>query len=243
MKKKPEVSIILTCFNEGWLMEKTLEEVRRVMTDIKFSCEIIFVDDGSRDNSPELIRKLIKRSPKESLKLLVNSKNQGRGFSVAQGIKAARGEIVGFIDPDLEIPALYIPYFVRQVKAGHDLVTAWRRYSGEVLGLPRVFASRLYSFLVKKYLSLPLNDTESGLKFFKRKKILPVLKQVQDKRWFWDTELMTRSYLRGLEIKEVPTTVVKNEDKKTTVHLFQDTFIYLKSLYQFGKKLKKERQA
>lgn len=240
-KKKPTVSIILTCFNEGWLMEKSLRAIKKVMEDTKFSYEIIFVDDGSHDDSARKIKKLIEKFPKENIRMLVNKENQGRGFSVGRGIKRASGEIVGFIDPDLEIPALYLPYFIKQVKEGFDLVVSWRRYSGELLGLPRVFASHLYSFLVKRYLSLPLNDTEAGLKFFRKEAILPVLNQVQDRRWFWDTEVMARSYFRGLKIKEVPTTVVKNPEKKTTVHLLPDTFIYLKNLYQLGKKLKKER--
>lgn len=237
-KNYSEVSIILTCFNEGSLLEKTLKEIREVMHGTSFSYEIIFVDDKSQDNSIPRIQSLFKKFPHERLKLLINPKNQGRGFSVSRGIKESKAEIVGFIDPDLEIPALYIPHFIRQIKKGHDLAISWRRYSGELLGLPRVFASHFYSFLVSKKLSLPLHDTEAGLKFFRRKTILPVLKKIKDKHWFWDTEVMARSFFAGLKIKEIPTVVIKNKDKKSTVHLFADTFIYLKNLYAFSNKLK-----
>lgn len=241
MKKKPEVSIILTCFNEGWLMEETLKKIKKVMDDTKFSYEIIFVDDGSVDDSVEKIKRLIKKYSGDSLRLLINQKNQGRGFSVAQGIKAARGEIVGFIDPDLEIPACYVPDFIREVQKGNEVVISKRQYQGQLRKLPRNFASHLYSFLVKVYLRVPLEDTEAGLKFFKRKSILPILNQVQDKRWFWDTELVARSYFNGLKISKIPTLVLKRKDKKTTVHLLRDTFIYLKNLYYFGKLLKEEK--
>lgn len=223
-------------------MEQTLKEIKKVMEKTKLSYEIIFVDDGSDDGSVNLIKRLIKKFPKDSLRLLINQKNQGRGFSVSRGIKAAYSEIVGFIDPDLEIPAGYLPDFIKEVKKGSEVVVSERQYQGNLQESLRNFASRLYSFLVKVYLRAPLGDTEAGLKFFKKKKILPVLNLIQDKRWFWDTEVMTRSYFNGLKISKIPTRVLKRKDKKTTVHLFKDTVIYLKSLYQFGKTLKKERK-
>ena len=78
-------------------------------------------------------------------------------------------------------------------------------------------------------------DTETGFKFFNRGKILPVLEQVQDKRWFWDTEIMVRALWNGLNITEIPCLFMRRSDKKSTVNLRKDIWDYLAKLYRFQK--------
>ena len=87
-------------------------------------------------------------------------------------------------------------------------------------------------------LKLPVHDTEAGYKFFRRKKILPVLKQVKDKRWFWDTEIIALGYLNGLKIKEIKVLFKRRSDKTSTVNLFRDTLEYIWSLLVFRSQMR-----
>ena len=83
-------------------------------------------------------------------------------------------------------------------------------------------------------------DTEAGFKFFNRENILPVLAAVDNQHWFWDTEIMIRSYLTGLKITQIPTLFIRRFDKYSTVNPITDSIEYLVQLYRFKKRIKQE---
>ena len=99
----------------------------------------------------------------------------------------------------------------------------------------RHIMSRGYNTLVRRQTGVPLRDTETGFKFFRRDRIFPVLEQVQDQGWFWDTEIMVRAYMAGLRIVELPALLVRCTDKKTTVRIWRYSLSYLRKLRQFSR--------
>jgi hypothetical protein len=99
--------------------------------------------------------------------------------------------------------------------------------------------SRGYSFLVKKLLGIPLHDTETGYKFFRREKLLGVLDQIEDPGWFWDTEFMVRAFRRGLSIREIPGAYVRRWDKKSKVSGLADSVTYFARLLRFRRQLRR----
>lgn len=237
--KKPDLSLVLTCYNEGSILEKSVSEIKDVLSISKLSYELIFVDDKSKDESRRVITDLVKG--KKNRKFVFHKVNKGRGGSVVSGIKIARGKVVGFIDVDLEVSPVYIPHFVKRILSGElDGVTGHRIYREGILSIHRSILSRGYSYLVKTMLNIPYVDTETGYKFFERKKVLPILKKTKNKRWFWDTEIMTYSYHEGLKVLEVPVLFVRRFDKESSVNIFRDTLDYLVNLSRFRKKIKKE---
>ena len=100
--------------------------------------------------------------------MILHERNKGRGATVTDGFRAARGEIAGYIDVDLEVHCRYIPSLVRAIEKGADVATLRRIYAFQVLSLDRYFMSRGYSWLVRRLLDLPFSDTETGYKFFRR---------------------------------------------------------------------------
>ena len=104
----------------------------------------------------------------------------------------------------------------------------------------RWLASKGYVWLRKKLLGLPYRDTEGGYKFFKRKKILPLLKKVKNKGWFFDTEIMALCFKHKLRVKEIPVAFVRNPQKTSTVRLVPDTINYLWNLIKFSWKFNHE---
>ena len=84
-------------------------------------------------------------------------------------------------------------------------------------------------------------DTETGYKFFRRRTVLPLLDEVRDEGWFWDTEFMARAARRGLRVAEVPGAYVRRTDKTSTVRGLRDSARYFRQLLRFRRELLRER--
>ena len=151
---------------------------------------------------------------------------------------ASRGKICGYIDVDCEISPSYIPLFVKEIENGSDMVVGKRFYESGFKSLSRVIASKVYASIIRLLLSIPIEDTEAGYKFFRRETILPVLKKTKDKHWFWDTEICARASLAGLKVAEIPVLFIRRLEKKSTVKLLPDSIIYISSLIKFRRESK-----
>jgi len=168
------------------------------------------------------------------MRWIFHQKNTGRGSAVEDGLRIAQGNIIGFIDVDLEIHARYIPSMVVAIKEeGFDMASAYRIYKLSPRSLLRHLASISYRRLVKSLIKLPLKDTETGFKFFRKEKILPLLDKARDKQWFWDTEISYFTYTNNLKIKEIPCLFIRRKDKPSSVNILNDSIDYLRKLLSF----------
>lgn len=234
-----DISIIIACFNEEGILEKSVKEIRAVMAQTIYSYEIIFIDDYSKDKTKNVILKIVENNP--NMRYVFHEKNIGRGGTVMDGIKIAKGRIVGFLDIDLEVHARYIPSMIQAINQGYDIANGYRFYNIKLnlVIISRHILSVSYRRLARFLLGVPLKDTETGYKFFLREKILPIVDKIKNKGWFWDTEIMATAYYSGLKIKEIPCLFSRRIDKKTSVRVFKDSFDYLVELYEFKKKISK----
>lgn len=224
-----DLCLIIPCYNEeGYLLE-SVRQIVSVLNQTKYSFEIIFVDDMSRDGTRCIIDDLVRDASTHSRRIF-NKRNLGRGGAVMRGINRARAKWVGFIDVDLEVGAHYIPFCLVPLAQGADVVIAQRIYKLSLRGMLRHMASRCYSALVHVLLKLPLSDTETGFKFFNRLAILPILPHIKDRGWFWDTEIMARCIKHKLVVVEKQCLFIRRSDKTSSVHLLRDSFRYFISL-------------
>ena len=228
-----EVSVVLTCLNQEKVLQRSVERIRNVLNQKKINYEIVIVDDGSIDSTYKIMQGLAKKY--KNIKLFKHSYNIGRGGAVSNGFKTAGGKYVGFLDTDLELPPEYIPMFLDELKKGYDVAIYYRKYNHNLEGMIRAIISHSYNFLVRLILNVNLKDTESGFKFFRREKILSLLDEIKEERWFWDTEIMVRSYLKGLKIKEIPLIYTPNKEGGSTVKIFYDSWDFFKKLIKFRK--------
>lgn len=228
--KKISVSLILPCYNEAEHILLSTERIFSVLRKTDFLSEVIFVDDRSTDDTRLYLEKIRTKYPRLPISIIFHKKNKGRGASVSDGIKKARGEIVGFIDIDCEIAPHYIQNFVNTVKTGADVVIARRIYEFKLATVHRYIASKIYAYIAKAIFNLKVHDTEAGYKFFKRKAIIPVINQVTDTFWFWDTEIIVRSKINGLTVAELPARFTRRNDKTSTVKIIPDTLRYIKKI-------------
>jgi glycosyltransferase involved in cell wall biosynthesis len=236
-----DVSIIIACYNEEPLLQNSVQKILTIMDSTHWRYELIFVDDFSRDRTRELIDEIIDQHPNSLIKKIFHKKNTGRGRTVADGIQVAEGKYVGYLDIDLEVGAHYIPYMIDALMQGYDVATAFRVYKATLQLLIRTILSVGYRMLMRFMLSLPLEDTETGFKFFNHEKILPILAQTKDPGWFWDTEIMARSFHAGLRIIELPCLFIRRFDKKSSVNVIKDSFEYFEKLIIFRQELRSQQ--
>lgn len=232
-----DLSLILPCYNEERIFSDSMPKIKKILDKTGLDYEIIFVDDKSCDSTALLIKKFL-RSDKKS-RAIFHGKNTGRGGAVVDGLKIAKGKYAGFIDIDLEVSEKYIPEMVKILRQGNDVACAVRHYNAS-LNIFRNFLHNMYLVFANAILSLPVSDPNGGYKFFRLKRILPILSKTSDTHWFWETEVLKRASLAGLKIKEIDVVYVPNTKKKSTVSIFSDTWHFISKVFWLRKKLKEE---
>jgi glycosyltransferase involved in cell wall biosynthesis len=235
----PFLSLVIACYNEAEHLEASFAEILESLRDLGRPFEVIFVDDVSRDRTREILHGLVSANPDTDIRLILHESNTGRGGAVTDGFRMARGEITGYIDVDHEVHSRYSPSLVRAGEKGADVAVLRRIYAFQVRSVDRYVLSRGYSWLVRKLLEVDFNDTETGYKFFRREKLLPLLDTIEDKGWFWDTECMVRAARRGLRTVEVPGAYIRRFDKTSTVRSLRDSARYFGKLLSFRRALRR----
>jgi len=137
-----DLSLIIPCYNEGEILIQSLDKIVEILKDTPYSWEMICIDDKSKDGTADIIKKF--SIGKKNVRVYFHKKNIGRGGTVVDGIKKAKGKIVGFIDVDLEASPVYIPEFIRTINGGFDAAIGKRIYKENFLSLSRYVASRIY---------------------------------------------------------------------------------------------------
>jgi dolichol-phosphate mannosyltransferase len=230
---RTDLSLILACYGEERILAESVRQIVEVLDSARWSWEVVFVDDHSPDGTRDVIDALIAEHGEDRFSRLFHQRNTGRGRTVADGFRLAKGRFVGYIDVDLEVHARYIPSMLLALEDGADIATARRVYTFQPRLFNRYLASQGYAHLMRWALAVHLKDPETGCKFFKRERVLALLDQVQSDGWFWDTEIMVRSLFAGLTIHEVPCLFVRRRDKASSVRLVADSLDYARNLWRF----------
>lgn len=164
---KMAFSVVVPLYNE----EESLEELHRrltlVMQPLSDSFEIIFVDDGSTDNSFGVLKTLHEKDSR--VKVIQFRKNFGKAPALTAGFKKAQGEIVITLDADLQDLPEEIPGLLKKIEAGYDLVSGWKVKRKDPV--VRKVASRLFNFVTSFYTRVKLHDFNCGLKCYRREVI------------------------------------------------------------------------
>lgn len=241
--KQPDVSIVVPCYNEAPHLRAHIDELIHVLDGMHLSYELLLIDDCSTDETTIRMRECALTYPHHAICTVFHTKNLGRGGTVTEGIRLAKGRFVGFLDIDLEVHARYVPAALIALERGQaDMVLAERFYRFQLFAWKRWLMSRGYRWLVQYLLNTPSLDTEAGFKFFRREAILPVLERVRDQHWFWDTEVTIRALDAQLHVHIEPVLFDRDENKQSTVRAFRDSYRMFRALLDFARVRKSERQ-
>ena len=214
-------SIILPAFNEGSRIAPGLEKALAFIREQGWKAEIIVVNDGSSDDTAEVIRGFMRKaaevSPQQAkaglvggpeVRLLENPGNRGKGYSVRHGMLNARGEILLFSDADFSSPVAESIKLFDAIEQGADVAFGSRWLLSEMQtrrqSLLRQFVGRAYNVLSRLLLGLPYKDMQCGLKAFNRRAAATVFSRQQIERWGFDPELLFIARKFGLQMAEVP---------------------------------------
>ncbi len=237
-----QLSLVLPCYNEAEHIERSVPEILRALDAGRWSFEIIFVDDASRDATPALIRDLIAAHPTYHLRVLTHRHNTGRGAAVSDGFRAALGDFVGYLDVDLEVAPHYIAPALLRLEGGADVCVGKRIYQLGLTNLFRHVLSRGYAFLARTLLGWPYTDSEAGFKFFKRAAAVEIARHAANPGWFWDTEVMYSAFRLGYRVVELPCLYLRRNEKTSTVKPVVDSLHYLRDLLRLARASRRKNQ-
>jgi len=165
----PCLSIVIPLYNEDESLPELVEWIARVCSEHNYSYEVIMIDDGSTDNSWNVVKELMKQYP--AIRGIRFQRNYGKSPALYMGFKAAMGDVVITMDADLQDSPDEIPELYRMItEEGYDLVSGWKkvRYDN---ALTKNLPSKLYNGVNRAITGIKLHDMNCGLKAYKRKVI------------------------------------------------------------------------
>ena len=159
-----DLSLIIPLYNEAESLPELKKWIDSALKD--FSYEILFVDDGSTDDSWKVIQELAAKDP-QTVKGIRFRRNYGKSAALYEGFAAAQGEIVVTMDADLQDSPEEIPEMVRMIREeGYDLVSGWKQHRKDN-ALTKNLPSKLYNWTARKVTGIKLHDMNCGLKAYK----------------------------------------------------------------------------
>jgi glycosyltransferase involved in cell wall biosynthesis len=171
VNERVKLSVVVPLFNEEHSLRELYAELRDQLTPLG-EWEIIFVEDGSRDGSLEVLSELHTTDPK--VRVMSFRKNYGKSAALNAGFGAARGDLIVTLDADLQDDPAEIPHLMEKLNEGYDLVSGWKKKRRDPLS--KTLPSRLFNLVTGLLSGLRLHDFNCGLKIYRREVVerLPV---------------------------------------------------------------------
>lgn len=162
-----KLSLVIPVYNESENLPLLHEQILQALSPISdLTWELIFVDDGSTDQSPEALEKLVQNDPRHTAALLLR-RNFGQTAAIAAGIDHASGEIIILMDADLQNDPADIPRMLEMIDQGYDVVSGWRENRQDTF-FTRVLPSRIANWLISTVTGVRLHDYGCTLKAYRR---------------------------------------------------------------------------
>jgi dolichyl-phosphate beta-glucosyltransferase len=197
-----------------------------------WTAEVIVVNDGSRDSTPEIVREWARRH--SIVRLVENPGNRGKGYSVRHGMMEAKGELLLFTDADLSSPIQEAEKLIAAIHQGADIAigSRWLRAELQTERQPlyRQFFGRVFNLLLRIVLGLRFKDTQCGLKAFTPSAAQAIFPRQRIERWGFDPEILFLASQAGLTVTEVP--VEWAHDERSKISPIRDGFRMLTELFR-----------
>ena len=255
-RNKKLISVIIPAYRTESFIERNLENVRRVMEQLRYPYEIICVVDGQVDSTYEIAQRLAKKHPKK-IKVVGYLTNLGKGHAVRFGMAKAKGDIVGFIDAGYELNPNGLSMLLEHFEwYNADIIIGSKRHQASKVEYPwqRKIPSYGYQLFTRILFGLNVRDTQVGIKFFRREVLQKVMPRLTVKAFAFDIEMLSvANYLGYKKIYEAPvelkmefgsgmSTITSKGFLKTVFLMMWDTaavFYRLKILHYYDYKNRK----
>ena len=215
-------TFVIPAYNESVRIRPTLDEILRYTRGQNWDAEILVVNDGSRDDTAQIVREYGRLHPQ--ILLLENPGNRGKGYSVRNGMLHARGDICLFTDADLSSPMTESQKLFEAIERGADIAIGSRWLRTELQTEPqplyRQVFGRIFNLALRVILGLRFADTQCGFKAFRRDAAQRIFPLQKIEGWGFDPEILFLARRAGLQVAEVP--VLWAHSEGTRLHPLRD---------------------
>lgn len=204
MPKVKRLSVVIPCYNEKATIKKILAEIKAVDLGTTDK-EVIIVDDGSTDGTRQVLKEMASKN--KNIKLLLQSKNQGKGACLKKGILASSGDVVLVQDADLEYDPRDYKRLLYPIERGHaDVVYGSRFVGGEphrVIYYSHSIANKFLTMLSNIFTGLNLTDMETCYKMLRGDLARRLAKDLKSKRFGFEPEITARVARSKVRVYEI----------------------------------------
>jgi len=203
------LSVVMPAYNESASIGTNIAETVKTLSGFGYDYEIIVVDDGSVDDTHSCAAETALRYG-PTVRVVRYDENRGKGGALICGTTYATGEYIVFLDADMELHPEQLPFLLEVLAArGADVVVGSKRHPLSNVQYPTIrrLYSCVYSALVWLLFGLPLRDTQTGLKVFRRQVLQDVFPRVLVKRFAFDIEVLANAHRLGYRIVDSPVTL------------------------------------
>ena len=202
----PKLSIIVPLYNEMERLKPGFDTILEFINNRSDPCEVIYVDDGSADQTAPTVRDLI--GDDSRMRLVSYSVNRGKGHAVKVGMLEAKGDVRLFTDIDLSVPIRWADDFLTQINAGNDVVIGTRRIasSSVLVHQPRYreVLGEIFRRFAQMVFAPGISDFTCGFKAFTAQAAQKVFSKSRIPRWSFDAEILFLASRWGCNIHEIP---------------------------------------
>lgn len=223
-----DYSIIIPAYNEEKRIVKNLESIVKFLEVFPHKCEIIVIDDGSKDKTIEIVNNFAKKISKTNdpkIKVVEQRKNHGKGYAVKVGVEHATGKYILFTDADGSTPINELEKMAKYI-GDYDLVIGSRKMMDSVLEKTQPFYRRMISKIGAVFSKIIINnikDTQCGFKLMKNEAAKFIFEKQKIKRFGFDLEILAIAQHYDFKIIEIP--VTWSDDKQSKFRPIRDTII------------------
>jgi len=212
---RQKLSVLIPVYNEAAHICENLRETARVLEGFWPNFELVVSDDGSRDDSYSEALRAAAENPK--ITVVRNPVNEGKGYALKTAFARCTGELIVFLDADLDLH----PQLIRELldileRTGADVVIGSKFHPQSKLDYPlhRRILSHIYATVLWALFSLPLHDTQTGLKLYKRSVLDRIFPRIVCRRYAFDVELLANAFLQGYKVVEAPVVLQFRRERK-----------------------------
>ena len=226
MTMLPPFTVVIPAFNEAGRIGQTLDATLEYLGRVSPESELIVVNDGSTDNTAEIVRAGFSGAGPVATRLMEHHPNRGKGAAVRAGLQAATRPIGLFSDADLSTPIDEASKLIEPIAAGEvDVAFGSRALDRRLIGnrqpWRREQGGRVFNLVVRVATGLPFWDTQCGFKAFRLDVCRPILERAQTEGFGFDVELLFLAWRAKLRMREVP--VRWNHYDGSKVDFFNDS--------------------
>jgi glycosyltransferase involved in cell wall biosynthesis len=200
-----KISVIVPAFNEEEIIEASLREIVRTFDEFGCDYEVVLMDDGSNDSTLKKGLKMAEKFPR--IKVKRNMENFGKGRAIKKAFRYCDGQYIVFLDADLDLhPGQAQTLFDIMRLDEADVVIGSKMHPNSQVNYPyhRRFISLIYYWIIKVMFDLPVHDTQTGLKLFKREVLEKVFPRMLVKKFAFDLEILAIAKHFGYKFAEAP---------------------------------------